>query len=145
MDMHEIIRKILQQFPVIYLGAMICTMIYCAIFDSDSVFTISYFAWMMLFSLLGAIPSLVFYTKKELSESKMRIRLVIHFVIIEVELLIMGYWLKLYHTFVQGCFFFLLICGVYAFVWVSVFYFDTKAASAMNQRIRERKKESKQQ
>lgn len=143
MSLKEIVKKIFQQLPVIYMGSMMGTLIYCIIFDPDSVFTLDYFAQMLLFSFLAAVPVLVFYAKEELSEKKMRIRLLVHFLTLSTEILIMAYILGLYHTLIQGCFFFLLICGVYVLVWLSVFNADKKTATTMNEKIKERKAQQK--
>ena len=143
MDIKEIIRKILQQFPVIYFGTMICTFIYCLIFAPDSQFAVSYFAEMMILSLMGAAPSLVFYSKHELTEEEWSVRRVIHIILLEGIILTLGRYYGLYHTFWQGVFFAFLVLLVYVIVYISVFRFDCKTADRMNQKIRERKQNAK--
>ena len=142
MELEWVLKKLFQQFPIIYMCSMMGTFVYCLIFSPDATFEISYFVLILLFSLLGTLPFFVFYSSCELTEFQMKVRYVIHFILLEIVLLIAAYTLDMYQTFMQGIAFAFIILGVYLIVRFSVFCSDQKMAESLNEKIRERKKKN---
>ena len=76
------------------------------------------FPWViMLTGVIGAIPSALFYYKKEPTKNQFRLRQLIHYVVIEAIIMTEGFILKWYESFMDG----LLIFGIVLLVYIVVF------------------------
>lgn len=145
MELRDLIKKILVSYPAIYGGSMMATFVFCLLFSEGAVFGVDYFGQMLLFSLAGDLPLLVFYSKKELSQKEMNVRVVIHFFLLECVLMVFGGYLRLYETVFQGVFFFFIILAVYVIVVASVFCGDLRKAKQLNDALAEKKRLTKNQ
>ncbi len=143
MELRELLRRIVNSYFVIYGCSMLGTLVFCLIFEPDSVFNVQYLEWMLLFSALGDLPALVFYSGKELTEKQWRIREVIHFVILETVLLTAANCLGMYHTFLQGIVFAGIILLVYVLVRAVCFAGDFQTAKNINDQLKEIRKREK--
>lgn len=111
------------------------------LFDKEAVFGITYFLQIALISVLGDLPLLIFYSKKELTRAQMKIRYVLHFGLIEAVLLLAGKWMGLYgNSLVQTGVFFAIVAFVYWLVFVFGYMMNSATAGAINKRIEERRK-----
>lgn len=142
MDFKEFMRAIIKQYFVIYTGTMIATFCFCLVFYPEESLPVSYLAWMMLFALCGTLPSLIFYSKKELSKEQWGIRKGIHFVLLEGVLLTAGKVLGMYRGVKQGFWFAIAVFVVYVFVCVFGYWSEKKTAEALNEKLRERRERS---
>lgn len=140
MELRELLKRIVNSYFVIYGCSMMGTLLFCLIFDPESVFDVRYLEWMLLFSALGDLPALVFYSRKELTEKQWRVRLVIHFILLEAVLLVTAKYLKLYETFVQGAVFAGIILLVYVLVRAVCFAGDFRTAKDINDKLKEIRK-----
>jgi hypothetical protein len=136
MELKQILKKMFYGYFIIYTGAMFGTYVFCMIFDRDVSFGVSYFAWMALFSLVGDLPSLVFCSTKELTKHQWIVRVIIHFILLEVILLIMARWLDLYSTLVEGILFAGIIFVIYWVVRGITFSGDLRQANEINEKIK---------
>lgn len=143
MEPKKLFGKMLLGYPIIYGGSMMATYLFCMIFDRDAAFTLDYFGYMFLFALAGDLPTLVFCSKRELSKREWNIRVLLHFILLEAVLLGFAGILGLYNTLAEGIFFFFLILAVYAMVRGLTFAGDILEVKKINERLRERKLESK--
>lgn len=140
MDLKTILKKMLYLYFVIYTGSMFATFFFCMAFYPDATFKISYFAWMMLLALLGDLPMLVFYSKKEPSRRSSMIRNMIHFLLLEVVLMTAAYKMELYDGIYEGIWFVVTIFLVYLLVWRIEYLMDMKTAEKLNRSLLERRK-----
>lgn len=137
MDFKELKREMLLGFFYIYAGSMFGTYVFCSVFYPDITFGLNYIRWMALFSLTGDATLLVFYSKKVLTERQFLVRTVIHFILLEIVLMIFAGVLRLYESPLQGVVFFFVILLVYLMVKLLSFKSGSKEAEAINRRIQE--------
>ncbi len=137
-----IIQCLVRQYFVIYTGSMIATFCFCKAFYPTDELPLSYLAWMFLFSLVGTLPSLVFYSRKELSKKQWGIRIVLHFILLEAVLMVTGRLLDLYEGVQEGIWFVVTIFLVYVFVWAIMDFMDRRTAEEMNEKLKERRRQS---
>ncbi len=140
MEVKTILKSMLKQYPVIYTMTMVCTLVYCSIFAPDEKLSLGFLASMMIFAFIGDLPMLLFCSSKELTEKQWNIRKVIHFVFLECLLLGMAKYMDLYHTLLQGVFFFILVMMVYVIVSIMLYCSDKRLADSLNEKIKNRKK-----
>ncbi len=146
MELRDLIKKILFSYPAIYGCSMMATFVFCMVFyHEDAVFGMDYFGLMLLFSLAGDLPILVFYSKREMSQKEMNVRLLIHFLLLECVLMVLGRFFGLYKSFLQGVFFFFIVLVVYVIIRASVFCEDIRRAKQLNDALAERKRMEEQQ
>lgn len=137
MELRELLKRMINSYFVIYGCSMMGTLLYCLIFMPDEVYNIEYFEWMLVFSLAGDLPTMVFYSKKELTEKQWRVRLIIHFVLLEAVLLVMAKYMKMYRTFLQGAVFAGIVLLVYVLVRAVCFAGDFQTAKNINDKLKE--------
>lgn len=141
MELGKLIKKICVSYPVIYGGSMMATLVFCLVFYPERVFGLDYLAKMLLFSLAGDLPILVFCSGKELSQQEWMVRMILHFVLLEVVLMTFGGIWGLYETFIEGIAFFLIVLLVYIGVRLIVFSDDSRQAEQMNKALLNKKKQ----
>ncbi len=139
--MKYLLKRMINHFFIIYTGAIFGTFIFCFLFNKEAVFGITYFLQIALLSVLGDLPLLIFYSKKELTRAQMKIRYVLHFGLIEAVLLSAGKWMGLYgDSLAQTGVFFAIVAFVYWLVFVFGYMMNSATAGAINKRIEERRK-----
>lgn len=136
MEGKELIKRLLVSYPLIYGGAMMATWFCCKIYAPDSVFDLDYFGWMFLVALAGDLPSLIFYSTKELTEKQWMFRMAVHLAMLETVLLIIGYFMEFYESVVQGMIFAAAVFFVYAAVKGICFTGDSVEAKKINERLK---------
>lgn len=140
MEFRNLLKRLVNSYFVIYGCCFFGTWIYCAIFDSAAVFGLGYFKDMAVFALLGDLPGALFYSSKELSKKQWNVRLLLHFLVLEMVLLIMARHLSLYHTALQGIVFAGIILLIYVLVRGICFAGDFEVARTINDRLQKMKK-----
>ncbi len=88
-----------------------------------------------LFALAGNLPSLIYYSKKELSIKSRKIRMVLHFILIEVVVLSFGNLMGQVSGVVDNILFAVEILVIYAFVILVTWLLDRKTANDINQQL----------
>lgn len=141
MDFKGFIQALIRQYFVIYTGSMIATFCFCQAFYPNEVLQTSYLAWMLLFSLCGTLPGVIFYSKRELSPRQWMVRKRIHFVLLECVLLTAGRILGMYKGVKQGFWFAIAVLVVYGFVAFISYWSEKRTAEALNEKLRERRKQ----
>lgn len=141
MELRELIKKLVISYPIIYGCSMMATFVFCLVFYPDSDFGLYYFGEMFLFALAADLPSLVFYSKRELSHKELMVRIIIHLLLLEGVLLVIGRLMGLHENITEGIFFFFIVLAVYVVVWLLVFSDDARQAKEINKALEERKKQ----
>ncbi len=140
MEGKELLKRLLISYPIIYGGGMMATWLCCMIYSPDSVFSLEYFGWMFVIALLGDLPCLIFYSRKELTAKQWTNRWLIHLALLEGILLIVGYYLELYEGIMQGVVFGISVLLVYVIVRVLCFTGDFFEANQINEQLKKIKK-----
>lgn len=140
MELRELIKKLVISYPIIYGCSMMATFVFCLVFYPDSDFGLYYFGEMFLFALAADLPSLVFYSKRELSHKELMVRIIIHLLLLEGVLLVIGRLMGLHDNITEGIFFFFIVLAVYVVVWLLVFSDAARQAKEINKALEERKK-----
>ncbi len=141
MELRELIKRLVISYPIIYGCSMMVTFVFCMIFYPDSVFGVDYFGKMFLFALAADLPSLVFYSKRELSHKEQMVRIIIHLLLLEGVLLVIGRFMGLHDNMVEGIVFFFIVLAVYVVVRLLAFSDGLMQAKEINKVLEERKKQ----
>lgn len=138
MNLKELIRTMIYQYPMILTGTIFAA-IGCLISKPDFMFNVWYLVQLVLFSLAANLPLVAYYSKKELTPKQFRIRMVIHFILLETVLLGVGYWIGLYDGILGGVIFFFIVMAVEVFVLFLTFLGNRKMASDINEMLKLRR------
>lgn len=90
MKLSDYIKKLIRDYFIIFAIVVICITVLRQIFSPDEYFELKDIFIYMICALAGDLPSLILYLPKEISEKAMRIRVIIHFVVLEAVLLILA-------------------------------------------------------
>lgn len=94
------------------------------------------FPWViMLTGIIGAIPSALFFFKKEPSKNQFRLRLLIHYVVIEAIIMTEGFILKWYESFAEGLLIFAIVLLVYIIVFAYTYFVAFNTAHSINKAL----------
>lgn len=139
---HEFV-VFLQRFVVIYGFTMLATLVFLLLFNRSAMVGWPFFLRCVVFSLAGDLPSFVFYSAHELSESEWRKRMLVCILLCEVILMPLGHgWMWL--GWGGGVLFFVTILAVTLGVRCICLGIDTHTANVLNEQIRKRRLENKQ-
>lgn len=137
MNWEELKKEFKHDYFVIVTGTILGTLIYCTVFEPDASFSIWYLFWVLVFSVAGDLPLILFYSKKELSEQQWLCRFIAHFLTLELLLLVLGYFSDMYSGIIGGIVFALLIAGVYILVRLTCLQADQKVAVKINAQLKD--------
>ncbi|CAM4085022.1 DUF3021 family protein [Saccharibacillus endophyticus] len=136
MKVSELTKEILRSFLIIFASIMIIITVLRQIYVPDASFELQAIFTIMAFSFVGALTGIILYTPHAASERKMRIRVIVHFFVLEVLLVSLALLLNL----VQSMFAILLlvvqIAVVYLIVRLLSYRNDQKEAQQINDRLR---------
>lgn len=82
--------------------------------------------------LLSTLPSIVFISKNEYGVKGYIVRTIIHFVLLNIVVLVCGYLFDYYNTFSEGVMVFITILIVTIIVHATQFLFDKNEAAKIN-------------
>ncbi len=140
MKRKELFRMLLLQFFICYT----CTILASVVFTSLSTPKITEipvsFLWeAAIFSMCAGIPSLIYYSKEELSRKQWRIRTALHTLLIEAILMTAGRIIGMYHGTGGAIAFFVTILVVDLLVRLFIFLGDMSTTDAINRKLKERR------
>lgn len=134
--MKDTIKLVIMHFFIITVGVMF--VISLANLSVGVKYYPADYPWGIMFvGAVTALPSLIFYSKKELSVKQMKIRLVIHFFIVGAIVLTIGYLWQWYTTIGYALIVFLMYMFVYALVLAYSYFIQYRTASSINEALRE--------
>ncbi len=136
------IKKLIRDYFIIFAIIVIFLTILRQIFLPDMYLELKDIFICMIGALLGDLPSLIFYSAKEMSEKEMRIRIIIHFVVLEAVLLTFGCVIRLVNGILPTIIFAFQIAVIYVFVRFLSWLDDRKAANRINEKLKAMKDES---
>lgn len=132
--MKDTIKTLITHFFVITVSVLFVISLATAL-NGVKYYPASY-PWMILLTgVLTALPSLIFYSKKELSKKSYIIRTVIDFLINGSIVMILGYLWKWYTTFGYAILVFLMYVFVYVIVCAYSYFVQYQTAQSINKAL----------
>ncbi len=136
MKLTDLIKKLVGDYFIIFTVIIVATTILRQIFLPDKYFALKDIFVCMVGALLGDLPTLIFYSQKELSEKEIRLRIVIHFLLLEAVLLTFGYIIGLVVGLENTIFFACQIAVIYVLVRFFRWVADSRDANSINKKLR---------
>lgn len=140
MKLSEFIQNIMKDFLIIFASIIIIITILRQIFYPHMVFDLKSIYIIMAFSFLSALMGFILYAPNEISEKKMRIRMVIHFFTLEILLISLGSIFGIVKSGVDVIIFALQIAVIYIIVRLLSWKNDIKEAEKINEKLKAFKK-----
>lgn len=131
MKKKELISSVIRNYFIIFTVIIIGT----ALLNPTHAFTFREVMLTALFALAGDLPSLVYYSKKEFSIRSKYVRMVIHFVLLEVVILTFGNIMGQVSGITQTTLFGVEVFGIYVLVGLFTWLIDRKTANDINQQL----------
>ncbi|MGE7997703.1 DUF3021 family protein [Lysinibacillus sp. NPDC093190] len=140
MNFFEFVQKIIKNFFIIFGSIIMIITILRQMYDSDMAFDLKSIYILMAFSFLGALTGFILYSPNDLSEKKMRIRIIIHFFTLEILLIVLGSAMNLV-TGPGVIILALQIAVIYIIVHLLSWRNDKKDAKKINEKLKSIKKD----
>lgn len=134
--MKDAIKLVIMHFFIITVGVMFVISLANLLAGGVKYYPADYPWGIMFVGAVTALPSLIFYSKKELSVKQMKIRLVIHFSIVGAIVLTIGYLWQWYTTIGYAIIVFLMYMFVYALVFAYSYFIQYRTASSINEALK---------
>lgn len=134
--MKDAIKLVIMHFFIITVGVLFVISLANTL-DGVEYYTADYPWGIMLVGAITALPSLIFYSKKEISKKQMKIRFIIHFLVVGAIVLTLGYFWQWYTTIRYAVFVFLMYVFVYVIVLAYSFFIQYKTALSINKALKE--------
>ncbi|WP_339252214.1 DUF3021 family protein [Paenibacillus sp. FSL P2-0136] len=141
MKRSEVVKDIIRDFLVIFASIIIIITVLRQIFMPELAFDLISIYTIMGFSLLGALTGMMLYAPNEVSEQAMRVRIVIHFLLLEILLIALASLIGVIASVSAALLFALQIAVVYAIVRLLSYEKDKKEAEQINERLKAVKQE----
>lgn len=107
------------------------------LFTPDTNINKQYIQLAMTFAWVGDLPSLVFWSRKELTESQQRLRMLLHFVLLETAVLLFATYAKIVSGFPAYVGFALQIGVIYLLVRLVAYRNDVSTATRINEKLKD--------
>lgn len=141
MNRKELLRMLMNHFFICYTCTMFATYLFCSLNTPvTTTISINYLWKTALFSICADIPTVVYYSKKELSRKQWWIRTAIHTVLLEVVLLTAGYYSGMYAGWGGFVLFFFVILAVDMVVRFVSYLNDRNTADEINAQLRKERR-----
>ncbi|MCH5202444.1 MAG: DUF3021 family protein [Oscillospiraceae bacterium] len=133
--MKELIKMVITHFFVITVAVLFFTTLSNTI-DGVEEYPI-FFIWQVFITgIVSALPSIIFYSKKELTKRQWKLRYVIHFILIESIILTEGRIFNWYSNFLSALVIVLIVVFVYIVVFTYSYFIDFNDAQKVNSALR---------
>ncbi|WBW95841.1 DUF3021 domain-containing protein [Oceanirhabdus sp. W0125-5] len=142
MKLKEYIKKFISDNLIIFAIIVICITILRQIFAPDEYFELKDIFNYMICSFVGNLPSIILYSSKELSEKELRLRIIIHFVVLEVVLLSFTNVFGFISGIKETILFAFQIAVIYVLVRFLSWMDDRKSADKINEKLKTLKSDS---
>jgi len=128
----EFIKKNLMIYFIIVTGVTIVIAILGLTYDSGATFGYEAYFSPIIFGAIAVLPSIVLYSKRELTFKQMIHRRMLHFIVLELTLLGFGYQAGLFSGIEVGIPFAISIFIVYLFTQLIHWIVDSRTAIDIN-------------
>ena len=141
MKLSEFVRDIIKDFLIIFASIIIIITFLRQIYYPNMAFDLKSIYIIMSFSLLSALTGFILYSPNDLSEKKMRIRIIIHFFTLEILLIVLGSAINIVNDALGVISLALQIAVIYIIVRLLSWQNDKKDVKKINERLKLMKKE----
>lgn len=136
MSLKTFLKRCLMEYFIITTCVTAAMAILGLTLDPNTKFGYEGFFSPLVFGFISLAPSLVTYSRKELSFRQALIRKVLHFIVLEVVLIIFGFLAGLLHAFSDASLFALTVFIVYLVVNLTSWQFAKKEADEINKTLK---------
>ena len=136
MRLKEFLKKCLMEYFIITTCVTAAMAILGLSLDPAARFGYEGYFSPLLFGLISLLPSLVTYSRKELSLRQALVRKLMHFALLEMMLIVFGHGAGLLHGADDTASFALAVLLVYLAVNVASWHLDNKEAAKINQTLK---------
>jgi hypothetical protein len=142
MKLTDYVKKLIRDYFIIFAIIVIFITVLRQIFSPDENFELKDIFIYMISALVGDLPSLILYSPEAISEKEMRLRIIIHFMVLEAVLLtlanVMGWVASIPGTIILA----FQIALIYMLVRFLSWRDDRKIAHRINEKLKAMKDES---
>lgn len=142
MKLKEYLKELIRDFLIIFAIVVIFITVLRQIFSPNEHFELTDIFIYMICALAGDLPSLIFYSSKEISEKEMRLRIIIHFVVLEVVILTLANVMAWIRGPIDTLLLAIQIAVIYVLVRFLTWRDDRKSAHRINEKLKAMKEES---
>lgn len=82
MSLKEILKNMVRDYFIITTAILMCVIVFCSIFDQEAAFTLKELKTFLLLGAVTDLPTLIYYSKKELTAKEFEIRFILQMIII---------------------------------------------------------------
>ncbi|MFJ7732866.1 DUF3021 family protein [Lysinibacillus sp. NPDC097231] len=136
-----VVQKIIKNFFIIFASIIMIVTILRQIFYPDMAFDLKSIYIIMAISFLSALTGFILYSPNDLSEKKMRIRIIIHFFTLEILLIVLGSAINLVDGALGIISLALQIAVIYIIVRLLSWRNDKQDAKKINEKLKALKKD----
>lgn len=136
MRLNEPVKKVIQNFLVIFASIIIVITILRQFLYPDMAFDLKSIYIIMAFSFIGALAGFILNSSINISEKNMRIRMAIHFIALETILISLGAILGIANSTSSILILALQIAVIYAVVRLLSWNNDKKVAEQINEGLK---------
>lgn len=145
MNLRDLIRMLVMQFFICYTCTMAATICFCKLDQpAVDVLEVDYLWKAGIFSVMAVLPGAVYYGKDGLSRRQLRVRNVVHTVLLEIVLLAAGWYIGMYRGIIGFVAFAVTVLIVDGLVRLFTYLADRTTTDAINSQLAERRKGRKE-
>lgn len=136
MSFTEFMKKNIMSYFIIVTGITIVMAVFGGSVDPDRSFGYNAFYSPLLYAAVAVFPSIVFYSKKELTFRQMLFRKILHFLLIELLLIGFSLYLRVVDDLITVLALAAFILLVYLFTSIIQWFIDTKTMVEINKGLK---------
>jgi hypothetical protein len=140
MKLSEFVQSIIRDFLMIFASIIIIITILRQIYYPDIAFDLKSIYIIIAFSFLSALTGFILYSPNEISEKKMRVKIIIHFFTLEILLITLGGILGILKSGLDVLTMALQIAVIYIIIRLLSWKNDRKEAQEINEKLKTFKK-----
>ncbi|CEG29397.1 DUF3021 family protein [Bacillus sp. B-jedd] len=142
MRLTELMQKIMKDFLIIFAAIIIILTFLRQLYLPGSTFDLKSIYIIMAFSFLSALLGFILYTPNDITEKEMRLRIVIHFLTLEILLISLASIFSLVNSAREAAMLAVQIAVIYILVRLLSWQKDKKEARHINEKLQAIKKNS---
>lgn len=135
MKLMGLIRQLIRDYFIIF-GILIIGSVF---FTPPDTINRDYILLVMAFAAVGDLPSIIFWSRSELTERSERLRSILHFILLVTFILIFGRITGIVSRFVDYLIFTIQIAIIYVIVRFIIYQSDITTAKKINEKLKDLK------
>ncbi|MGE5630686.1 MAG: DUF3021 family protein [Caulobacteraceae bacterium] len=142
MKLADFIKKLVRDYFTIFAVIVICITILRQIFAPNDYLELKDIYIYMICALAGDLPSLILYSRREIPEKEMRLRIILRFVVLEAVLLVLanvtGWVSGILNSVILAVEIAVIYLAARFLFWID----DRKATNSINEKLKAMKDET---